>query len=254
MTLQQLDAQFLARLRTGFAAQLSEYLPKQRWFGSKAKRIHSVQLADCIPVPLTHSLALIALASVDFAQGPSETYVVPLMGPSADRSQPADSVVVRLPVSQPASELPLFDALDNSEFLAAIFRAIANSQSFTGEIGSLRGNPEPPLNGKKAESTVSLTPRQLKAEQSNTSIVYGDRYILKFFRRLEQGLNPDVEIGRFLTTVAHFPNVPPHCGALTYVSPEPKGLQESKVITLGILQGFVPNRGDAWRFTVESIA
>ncbi len=247
MILQQFDAQFLARLRTAFAAQLPEYLPKQRWFGSKAKRIQSVQLFDCLPIPLQDSLALIALALVEFVEGPTETYVLPLVAPRPNEPCSGDSTVVRVPVSDHVSEQPLNDALRDREFLAAILAAIVNSDSIAGERGILRGSPERSLAQKKAGLPNNLLPRLLKGEQSNSSVVYGDIFIFKFFRRLEEGVHPDWEIGRFLTSVAHFPNVPPHYGSLSYVS------HKHTHMTLGVLQGFVPNQGDAWRHTVDHL-
>lgn len=248
MTLPNVDAQFVERLRTAVAAQLPEFLPPQRWFGSKARKIHSVHLSECIPVPLSDAVALIAFARVEFTEGAGETYVLPLIAPPPESVPPGDSVVVRVPVvSDPASELPLTDALQNHEFLASVLHSILKDDSLPGEAGTLKAAPEDALLQKKLGSVDSLPPRLLKGEQSNTSIAYGDQLILKFFRRVEEGVHPDLEIGRFLTAVAHFKNVPPLCGCLQYES------RESKVATLGILQGFVPNRGDAWRFTVESL-
>ena len=247
MTLQAVDAQFVARLGTAFAAQLPDYLPRQRWFGSKARQIHSVQLSECIRVPLPGTFALIAFARVEFVEGAGETYVLPLIASAPQTAAPADSVVVRVPVLEPPSELPLLDALASEEFLAAILNLMLKNESLAGADGELRASPEPALCEQNLGSADSLHPRLLKGEQSNTSIVYGDRLILKFFRRVEEGLNPDEEIGHFLTAVAHFANVPPLCGCIKY---HPR---DGKAATLGLLQGYVPNHGDAWRFTVESL-
>jgi maltose alpha-D-glucosyltransferase/alpha-amylase len=247
MTLQHVDAQFVDRLRTAFAAQLPEFFPHQRWFGSKARHIHSVRLSECIPVPLSDAVALIAFARVEYTEGAGETYVLPLITPASESDFSADFVVVRIPVSDPASELPLMDALRNDKFLASILNSILKSDSFSGEAGTLKAAPEDALLQKKLGPADSLPPRLLKGEQSNTSIAYGDQLILKFFRRVEEGVHPDLEIGHFLTAIAHFENVPPLCGSLQYES------RESKLATLGLLQGFVPNRGDAWRCTVESL-
>lgn len=247
MTLQHVDAQFVARLRTAVASQLPEFLPRQRWFGSKARRIHSVHLSECIPVPLAEAVAVISFARVEFTEGPGETYVLPLIAPASERLLAADPVVVRIPVADPASESPLTDALADPAFLAAILNSILKSDVLTGEAGVLRASSEDTFQKDSIGRADSLLPRLLKGEQSNSSIIYGNRLILKFFRRVEEGIHPDLEVGHFLTTVAHFANVPPLCGWLQYES------RESKIATLGILQGFVPNQGDAWRFTVESL-
>ena len=89
-----------------------------------------------------------------------------------------------------------------------------------------------------------LPSRLSTAEQSNTSILYGDRYILKLYRRLQPGINPDVEIPRFLTSTAHFGNIPAYLGHL----------QGADGATLSFLQQFSPNRGDGWKWMMEELS
>jgi len=86
----------------------------------------------------------------------------------------------------------------------------------------------------------------LRAEQNNTSIVFGDRLILKLFRRLEPGTNPELEIGRFLTA-RKFASVPLVAGAIEVRT------GRGHPATLAILQRFVPNVGDAWRYTLDAL-
>ena len=86
------------------------------------------------------------------------------------------------------------------------------------------------------------------AEQSNTSIVYGDQLILKLFRRLQPGENPDVELGRFLTEVAHFPHIPPFLGEIAVTQPG------GKRTTAALLQGLVQNEGDGWQWFLKQLA
>lgn len=86
----------------------------------------------------------------------------------------------------------------------------------------------------------------MKAEQSNTSVVYGDQLIMKLYRRLEAGTNPDQEIGRFLTEKG-FAYTPPLAGALEYQK------KPGQPMTVALLQGLVPNVGDAWQFTLDSL-
>jgi maltose alpha-D-glucosyltransferase / alpha-amylase len=248
MTLQQLDPELLSRLRTAIAAQLPEYLPNQRWFRSKARRIQSVRLCDAIAVPVARATSLITLVSVELSEGLDETYVLPLIAAPHDRIPEPESVVIRLPVSNGASEQPLVDALGDREFLLALLDAIVSSRSFPGDGGFLLTASETALTPIQTSEPGLLEPRLLKGEQSNSSVIYGDQFMLKVFRRVEGGMHPDLEIGRFLTSVARFANVPPLCGSLTYES------HDSNAMTLGILQGFVPNEGDAWRVTVGSLA
>jgi len=86
------------------------------------------------------------------------------------------------------------------------------------------------------------------AEQSNTSILYGTDFILKLFRHLEIGENPDVELGRFLTEVAHFPRIAPFLGDISVVR------EDTGKTTIGMLQGFVANQGDGWQWFLKELA
>lgn len=86
------------------------------------------------------------------------------------------------------------------------------------------------------------------AEQSNTSIIYGKHLILKLFRRLQPGENPDVEIGRFLTEVAKFTHIPPFLGEITVTQPG------GKKATGAMLQELVANHGDGWQWFLKQLA
>jgi maltose alpha-D-glucosyltransferase / alpha-amylase len=93
-----------------------------------------------------------------------------------------------------------------------------------------------------------LPSRVGSAEQSNTSILYGDTLILKLFRRLQTGENPDVEIGKFLTEVAHFERIPPFLGEISVTSPT------GDKTTVAMLQGLVPNEGDGWAWFLRQLS
>jgi maltose alpha-D-glucosyltransferase / alpha-amylase len=93
-----------------------------------------------------------------------------------------------------------------------------------------------------------LPSRVGSAEQSNTSILFGDRLFLKLFRRVQPEENPDVEIGRFLTEVAHFVWIPPFLGEIAISSPG------SEKTTVAMLQGLVPNDGDGWEWFVNELS
>jgi maltose alpha-D-glucosyltransferase/alpha-amylase len=92
-----------------------------------------------------------------------------------------------------------------------------------------------------------LESRVGSAEQSNTSILYGDRLILKLFRHLDPGENPDVEVGRFLTEVAHFQSIPPFLGEIFVAR-----AKEQKT-NVALLQGFVANQGDGWQWFLAQL-
>ena len=119
--------------------------------------------------------------------------------------------------------------------------------------------PGPSLQGHKstafdaARGTGPLPARTGAAEQSNTSILYNGKLILKLFRRLQPGENPDTEIGRFLTEVAHFPRIAPFLGD---IRGSRNGDQTSarEPTTLAMLQGLIENEGDGWQYTLDELA
>ena len=98
-----------------------------------------------------------------------------------------------------------------------------------------------------ANSPMRLPSRVGSAEQSNTSMLYGKQLILKLFRRLQPGENPDVEIGRFLTEVAHFPKIAPFLGEIT-ITPS-----SGEKTTVAMLQGLVANQGDGWQWFLDQL-
>jgi maltose alpha-D-glucosyltransferase/alpha-amylase len=135
--------------------------------------------------------------------------------------------------------------------------APASPQQLAPHESPLAGDPVLPagrLNARgstafpKARGSDQLPSRVGSAEQSNTSILYGNRLILKIFRRIQPGENPDVEIGRFLTEVAHFPRIAPFLGEIALT---PAGGEKT---TLAMLQGLVANDGDGWQWFLEQLS
>src|SRR4030095_4055619 len=98
------------------------------------------------------------------------------------------------------------------------------------------------------DSVSTLEVASMRAEQSNSSIVFGDQLILKLFRRTDTGIHPDVEVGCFLTERVGFPNTPRVAGSIEYRTKRGEGA------AVGILQKFVPNEGDAWRQALDALS
>ena len=123
---------------------------------------------------------------------------------------------------------------------------IARGEQIAGKHGRLVAERLDAFRQAGGAGGASLEPTILAAEQSNSSILYGDRLILKLFRRSQAGVNPEVEVTRHLTGCLGFAHVPPLAGTIAYERPgEPSA-------SLAVLQGFIPNQGDAWRHTLGS--
>lgn len=234
-------------LRTALPPLLPGYLATQRWFGGKARQIHSAEIIDLVSFGNTPSESFVLLVRLAYAAGPGETYVLPLL---CTQDPPAESSTANLKIYSPTrgTDLYLRNALTDEEFLHSLLDPIEQSAVFHGFLGEIHAAPSSAFHGLCGTFPHALQPRPIKAEQSNSSIIYGDRAVLKFFRRAEEGMNPDLEIGRFLTERKAFPNVPAVAGWFDYRS------KDGNERCLGILQAFIPNVGDAWQFTLKSLS
>ncbi len=198
------------------------WLAAQRWFRAKSRPIAAVTPIDELPLTATARLVVVKVSYVD--GGTADRYVIPLAGDA----EPADG----------------------SGSWRAIVAAMADGAEIRGDHGRLRCAATPALAEllpSPREAIDALAERRLGVEQSNTSVVLGERLILKLFRLLEPGRNPDIEIGAFLT--AHgFDGMPALAGSATYlpVAGEP--------CDVAILQAFVPSRGDAWAAMLALLA
>jgi len=279
--------ELFSNLKAELPGQLPAYLKGQRWFGAKARELRGAEVVDFITLERDALYALIVMVKVEYEGGGSDLYSVPLVvsrdpgsnlkgepgapGVSKDpgsnlKGETAASGVSRDPGSNLKGEpgapavltvsgrggggekATLSDALKNETFLSVLLDAIERGLVFTGEAGELVTSRTHALSMQETGAAGSLRPRAITAEQSNSSVAYGDRLMLKFFRRLEEGVNPDLEVGGFLTEKAHYQHTPQLLGALEYRSA--RGLR----MTQGILQGFVPNQGDAWQYSMKSIS
>ena len=241
---------FRGKSKAALEAVLAEYIPSQRWFGGKTKTIKQVTLKEAVPVRGDGgNTGFLTLVQVDYVQGDSEIYSMPLAfatGAEVERLR-AESprLVLADMIAEGNRRGVLHDALGSPAFCHALLEMVTARRSCKGAQGQVSGSRTPALKrilGNTPPPTASLG----KAEQSNSSVVYGDKLMLKLFRRLAAGVNPDLEIGRFLTR-KEFPNVPPLAGALEYLAPKDESL------SLAIVSGFVFNAKDAWLLTLDAL-
>jgi maltose alpha-D-glucosyltransferase / alpha-amylase len=230
---------------------LATYLQPQRWFAGKGRQIKSLQIRDVVPVPCDSSPAALVFVGTEYTQGDPEEYLLPL---AFSRDKAADaiardfpqSVVASLEIKQSGVRGILHDASASPAFSSALLEAIGRRRSFKGADGELEGSAAAAFRAIRGNSTIPLRPSLGRAEQSNTSVVFGDRFFLKLFRKLEAGLNPDLELGRFLTA-KEFTGTPPLAGALEYRR------ASGETFTIGILSGLVADAKDAWPYTLDML-
>jgi maltose alpha-D-glucosyltransferase / alpha-amylase len=227
---------------------LPEYLPKQRWFGGKSRKIENVSVADW--GELEDSGSAMVLCDITYASGAPDRYLIPLamrFGNEAEELRRAAPNAVICPVSSRGQSGVLYDAVLDDATCAGFLAMIAGQRQLRTGRGLMRGVPSSAFTQARGGEDQPLAVVRSSAEQSNSSIIYGDRLILKLFRRQQAGPNPDCEIGRYLTEQAHFDRIPPFAGSLEYLR---EGAETS---TLAMLQGLVANQGDGWQWTLSEL-
>ncbi|HXW55550.1 MAG TPA: maltose alpha-D-glucosyltransferase [Candidatus Cybelea sp.] len=228
---------------------LPEYIPKQRWFAAKSRRIKSTRIVDC--AAFNQSRSALVLLEVQFQEGQPEGYLMPLAVAFGDTSEElrrrAPNAIIAPTTSEQGSGLLYDGAFDDGTCLE-LLSIIQNGGELKGRNGPIRGIPGKAFGQVLGDAVAPLRVRRGSAEQSNTSILYGDRFILKLFRRQESGLNPDAEIGRYLTEHTAFDRIPSFAGSIEYES-----AKDSEPATLAMLQGLVANEGDGWKWTLEEL-
>ncbi|MGA2559921.1 MAG: maltose alpha-D-glucosyltransferase [Terracidiphilus sp.] len=297
---------------------LPEWLPQQRWFGAKTRKIQSVRVVDWVELSEAQApdgtakgtdirgqvairLALF-FVEITYSVGPTDTYSVPL---AVSNSFDADQQRVNFPldilatVATHLGEFVLYDATFCADFRDGILSLIERNatlglsttpgnstaeESLRNEVqaqtegemspsvvvppspvpitaqpgeavapASLAPTDTAPRGCLEARASNAFDPKQARglnsrvgsAEQSNTSILYGKQLILKLFRRIQPGENPDVEIGRFLTETAHFQRIAPFLGEISLTS------SKGEKTTVAMLQGLVANQGDGWQWFLD---
>ncbi len=245
------ESVFHGPAREALEAVLPGYVAPRRWFGAKARTICAIRIQEAIPIL---PAAVLALLHVEYAEGAPDRYALPigfLSGAAGQALQGERPAAVIASLQAGGETGVLHDAVWDPAFCAALLAAIDEQRQYAGISGDVVATASSAFPRLRGAGTASLPPVLLGVEQSNTSIRYGANFILKLYRRLEAGANPDQEIGLFLTEQAAFANVPAVAGVLEY-RPHPPATGEP--VTLALLQEFVTNRGDAWHYTLDALA
>jgi maltose alpha-D-glucosyltransferase / alpha-amylase len=218
------------------------WLQGRRWFSSKGRTVQSITVDDWGVLALDRP-AIVALALVQYAGGRDERYFLPLV---ASRDEQPDQVQVAPAgtIEHAGARWFVHDAFQFAPFQRLLMEQLLVGGELRLAGGRLVFHPEEAL--RNAAPPLAAI-RLVSAEQSNTSIIYDRQAILKCFRRIVAGVNPDVEVSRFLSTRAGFPNTPAMLGSIAYFSDG--GLEHS----VGVLQSFVPNDGDAWEHVLQEL-
>jgi maltose alpha-D-glucosyltransferase/alpha-amylase len=231
---------------------LPNFLGTRRWFAAKAGGIESVQVVAQAAFADNMLLTMLEVHVGEEASEGAEPqlYFLPLSAAWEEGAE-GDGLSVYMPdvltkLRRRARVGVLLDALSDEAFCRRVVAAMGeNTEMGVGE-GEVHFSGTDVFRELVGDETADeLSVRRAEVEQTNSSVILGERLILKAYRRLQKGTNPDLEIGRYLTEKARFENTPPLAGAIEYTGPD------GETTTLGLLQGFVENQGDGWSYVLD---
>jgi maltose alpha-D-glucosyltransferase/alpha-amylase len=247
MTDERPETVLSGRERVAFESTIApKFLAARRWYAAKGAKLKSVKVLDfAVFLHGTQGRFALPLLNVEIERHPTQTYFTPLAGEGDGEAESKIAYAIAR-VRRGARMGILYDAEASPQFGVAVFEAIrANRSLKTDRGGQIVFKSSPLLTNEDQIAEADV--QKMGVEQSNSSLNLASRFALKIYRRLQDGVNPEIEIGRFLTEVAGFKNTPPLFGDIEYIDPD------GKSTALGVLQGFVRGQGDAWRWTIDAL-
>ena len=230
---------------------LPPFLMKKRWFAAKDATITSTQIVDTAQIPADGDRSMLAMIiEVGLAGGEAQRYFLPVATEWDESAITTASPLVPYTLAKVRKGPKLgalYDAMAMPHFTGVVVQRIREGAEIKSTGGRLRFMPGSALSNIVLEPTDEI--RRLGVEQSNSSMLLGDKMILKVYRKLASGIHPEVEMGRFLTEVAKYPNVPTLLGSVEHVAVDAEGHETPHA--LAILQGFIRNQGDGWSYTLN---
>lgn len=231
----------------GLEEVVSAYLQRSRWFQGKAGTVIGLSLVELVHLRGDDTDFPIMFVSVRYREGTPEIYQIPtafLTGPGAARLAADSPRAVLAWLTVGARQGVLCDALHDPTFRELFLTFMGDRRRLTGERGGVvTVSDTGPVRG---EPGIEVLPSEvLGGEQTNSTVIYGDRHVLKLYRRVEPGITPEAEVSRFLTERVRFRHVPPLQGVVTLRQ------EGGESLVLAVMHGHVGNQGDAWSLSLK---
>jgi trehalose synthase-fused probable maltokinase len=233
------------------AARLLAFARERRWFRAKTQTVEGARLVDLVPLDadrLDATADVLAVLEIRYEQHAPEIYVVPLAWAAAGEVAALAQKSPHAVIARNHSEDGLVDGLATGSAASALLDLVRAGGSRRGQRGELRAQKTEVFDEVVRVVGGEVTPRVSAAEQTNSTVMFGEGALLKVYRQLAEGPNPELEMGQFLSRACDPPCVPRVLGALTYTPEAGQGR------SLGIVHELVQNRGDAWALAERELA
>lgn len=217
---------------------LEKYVIQQRWYGGKSSTLKYLEISEFFTIAHKGDHFYGLLLEVNFKEAFYQHYFLPL-GFVVDKSAAGQGLIS--PISLGDQDGYLVDALFLDSFRKVLFEKIIESKPIEG-LGTITFHA-----GEELDEKIYISSRFLGAEQSNTSIIFNEKHIIKFFRRIYSSTNPDYQICRYLTENTSFDRSPTYTGSINL------NIVKKHDVTLALMQKLVVNDGDGWEWMLEEL-
>ena len=224
-------------VKTFLSDVLEKYITKQRWYGGKSSKLKYIELSEYFRIQQNEEVYYGLILEVNFYEAFYQHYFLPIAFVSDESFAQDDRI---LPISIQSQEGYIIDAINLEAFRRVVFERILTA--VPKDRTRVQYKRSSLLKDCKYKSS-----RFMGLEQSNTSIIYNDKFVLKFFRRIYADRNPDYEMSRFLSEKKDFKNTPAYLGSMQIKD------QENTNITIALMNEMVPNEGDAWDYMLKEL-
>ncbi|WP_299364203.1 phosphotransferase [Winogradskyella sp.] len=216
---------------------LEDYIVRQRWYGGKSSKLKYIELSEYFRIQNKEEVYYGLILEVNFYEAFFQNYFLPIAFVTDENFAKDDRI---LPISIQNNKGFIIDAINLEAFRRVVYERIRTAvPNDTTRVQYYKSH--------LFKDTDYISSRFMGLEQSNTSIIYNDTCVLKFFRRIYPDRNPDYEMSRFLSERKGFKNVPGYLGSIQIKD------HEGVNITIGLMQELVPNDGDAFDYFLKEI-
>ncbi|MEN8185852.1 MAG: trehalose synthase [Bacteroidota bacterium] len=216
---------------------LEDYIVKQRWYGGKASKLKYIELVKYFRIQKGAEVYYGLILEINFVEAFFQHYFLPIAFVTEKSFVENEKI---LPISINGQQGYIIDAIYLESFRKLVFERILDAHP----------NDRSRVQYHKSETFTNVvyeSSRFLGLEQSNTSIVYNEKFILKFFRRIYAEKNPDYEMSCFLSEKREFKNTPAFQGSINIVD------SDNVYTTIALMQVMIPNQGDAWEYMLKEL-
>jgi maltose alpha-D-glucosyltransferase/alpha-amylase len=226
--------------------ELATYIKNTRWFRSKTRALLSISLLDVVNFP-GEGLGQLLIVAFTYVEGPRELYALPIRILSGEEAHNIEVEYPAAVIARVGQEGDLLiDSISSQAVQRILLDLISGGRSLQGRLGRLVSTKSTHLAETLKDGPPQVS-RFLKVEQSNSSVIYDDKIYLKLFRKLEEGINPDLELTKQLTENCGFQNVPTYLGDMQYVAP---GQEPASLV---MIQAYTPNEQDGWSQALAAV-